>query len=107
MLKSIGLAFLLLLAGIGSVAYAAPGAAFKTMNISCSDYLATPSQRAMDVQWVSGMIVGLVSKTSQIVPQDVTSSQLESRVTAYCKSQPKETLFVAAAMIAKPYMKQR
>lgn len=73
---------------------------------TCAQYLADagPSpERNIYVQWASGQISGMISKSSQRYPQDLSVARLSQRLEKFCKANPQETVVVGATMIGKQY----
>jgi hypothetical protein len=73
---------------------------------TCAEYLADagPSpERNIYVQWASGQISGMISKSSQRYPQDLSVATLAQRLETFCKANPQESIFVGATTIGKQY----
>lgn len=95
---------------VSSVSYAGLQGPTGAGEATCSKYLAvrtTPIHEDIYVQWVSGMITGIVSQTSRVSIANLTLAGIATALKDYCSTNPSETIFVAAGNIAKPYLVAR
>jgi hypothetical protein len=74
--------------------------------ITCGEYLkahTVPAERDVYAQWSSGVIVGIISITSQRIPPELTVERVARHLQAFCKADPSQSLFVAAASMSREY----
>ena len=76
---------------------------------TCSEALAHARQspeQDVYVQWASGQISGMISRSSQAYPQELTIPLLARQLHQFCRAHPQESVFVAAATIGKRHVRR-
>jgi len=72
----------------------------------CKDYLAAAKADAhkdIYVQWVSGMITGIIALTTTVGPQGLTVDSVAADLKLFCTDHPSTTIYAAAGTLAEPY----